>query len=126
MDFLQIRILVIFLIMAPHFCTTDEISSCELRTILGLPSCEEDNQISNQNITSYEFCKIPSQYIRMVKKTLKCNLFQKYNPTCSENITISLTNLSPYVETHKDGSVHGLLIRKLFYLHKLSCYIYSS
>lgn len=101
--------------MAPRFCTTDEITSCEYRMILGLPSCEEDYQIARENITSYAFCRIPSQYIAIVKKTLKCDLFQKYNPICSQDITISMNDLSPYVETHKDGTTHGLLIRKFVF-----------
>lgn len=104
--------------MGPHFCTTKEMSSCEFRMILGLPLCKEDNQVANNK--SYEFCKIPSQYVGIVKKTLKCDLFKKYNRICSKNITLALTDLSPYVEIHKDGTSHGLLIRK-FAFHFPKC-----
>ena len=107
--------LTFLLVMAPHFCKTNKISSCDFRMILGLPLCEEDNQQLSKNISSYGFCKLPSQYIGVVKETMKCDLLKKYNPKCSRNITMAYTGLPPYVDTHKDGTVNGLIMRKLIH-----------
>ena len=88
----------------------DTVTSCELRLVLGLPSCAEDSN-TNPNIT-YSFCNIPRRYLGTVKETLSCDKLQKYNPSCERNVTVAYSDIPPYIHLNDDGNIHGMLLSK--------------
>jgi len=107
-------IYVAFVILSPvTVYSSDTTTPCELRLILGLPSCDEDGA-SNPN-TTYQFCNIPRKYLSSVKSTITCDELQRYNPVCKKNITVTYTDSPPYIHVNSAGRAHGMLLSKLYH-----------